>query len=282
MNLLTRRLFNTFVRFSWMRGIRGLIVLLSIAVYPGIARSAGTTEDSLKYETREKVLVEDFGESSELVLPFELFEDAYGKAYLHEGALVIEAYTDSGLSRYIHFAVPADPDKVFMEAKLKIIHGKIGGLLFQFEDWQNYGWLLVSSSGALTVGFVQDGEPHYLVRDVPLFRYFKYGWNTIHIVQTRRVLKVYVNGYVELTVGRIPVDGNGFGFLAGGHSAIAVDQVIVGYQVKLLKEGEVAARIFGSGLILDSFHVLTAYHVVENSPRIYVTLVKKGKEDTVF
>ncbi len=233
-----------------------------------------TDED--EYEVKETMVVENFEEP--LGFPFEIYESDKGKAALEDGQLIIEAYTDSGISRYIEFDMPADPDEIVVTSKMKLTKGYIMGLLFLFEDWDNYAWLLLNAQGDLSLGFVKEGKTYYMIREVPTFRFFSDDFNEIKVAQTNKSLKVYLNGYVEVTEMRIPLEGNKFGFIVGGHSGAAVDEFGIGYTLILKKEGDVSARFFGSGLILDSFHVLTAYHVVENSDKVYVTPMEDQEE----
>ncbi len=253
------------------------LCILTLKILISVLLFAQSVDD---YKVIDSVIHEDFSEV--LQLPFELYESTYGRAYIESGKLVVEAFTDSGISRYVKVNIPSDPDELFMEARIKIPYAGIAGLLFNFESWQNYGWVLLSTDGKLTAGFVENGKTRYLVRDIPLFNFSPRGWNTVRISQRRHSLKIFVNGYVEVTEHPLPVKGQGYGFIVAGHSKIIVDELKLGYKVVLKKEGDVYVRAFGSGVILDSFHVLTAYHVVEDATNIFVTLINDGKEDTTL
>ncbi len=227
-------------------------------------------------EVKDILVVENFEEP--LGFQFELYESSKGKSYLEDGVFVLEAYTDSGMSRYIEFDMPKEPDEMIIHAKMKLTKGRSMGLIFLFEDWDNYGWFLLDNDGNLSLGFVDEAQTYYIVRSVPVFSYYPKDFNDVKIVQTDRSIKVYVNGYVELTNRAVPLEGKNFGFIVSGHSAMAVDEFALGYKLLLKKEGDIAARFFGSGLILDSFHVLTAFHVVEDATKIYVTLMEESEE----
>ncbi|NPA34704.1 MAG: trypsin-like peptidase domain-containing protein [Chlorobi bacterium] len=265
-------------RAIWKRAllvVMALIVGVAMPMHYTYAQDSNEGEEE-EFEVKERLVIENFEEP--LGFPFELYETDKGKAELEDGHLIIEAYIDSGMSRYIEFDMPADPDEIVVQAKMKLVKGKNMGLLFLFEDWDNYGWLLLDRNGNLSLGFVKDAETVYFIRSIPVFNFYSSSLNDIKIIQTDKSLKVYVNGYIEVTERAVPVDGNKFGFVVGGHSAAAIDEFGLGYSIILKKEGDVSARFFGSGLILDSFHVLTAYHVVENSDKIYIALVEGMEE----
>ncbi len=246
-----------------------------LLVFPFLLKAQDTKEE---YEVKTESVTEDF--EYPLRLPFKLGKDHKGNVYLENGKLILEARTDSGIARYVTFDTPKEPEEVFMEAKIKFIKGKHMGLLFNFEDWDNYGWVLFSVDKRLSVGFVKDKELYYYVRDIPLFKFSPYKWNLVKIAQTLKGIKIFVNGYVELTERRPPVHGKQYGFVVLKRGSMAVDELTLGYEVVLRKEGSVYARVFGSGIVLDRFHVLTAYHTVENASKVFITLMKEEKEDT--
>ena len=272
--MLVVKLFNTGRRI--LQNIFFTYSMLLVIGMSGTLYAQEAEQDKDEYEVKDLLVVENFEEP--LGFPFEIYESEKGKAELKDGQLILEAYTDSGMSRYIKFDMPKDPDEIIVQATIKLIKGKRIGLIFLFEDWDNYGWLLLDNEGNLSLGFVEEGTPYYIVSSVPTFSFSVGVFNDVKIVQTDNGIKVYINGYVELTNRPIPLDGNKFGFIVGGHSAMAVEEFGLGYALLLKKEGEISARFFGSGLIIDSFHVITAYHVVEDASKIYVTLMEENNE----
>ena len=148
---------------------------------------------------------------------WEYYESNSNTAKLENGQLVLNSFSESGVSRYVEHPI----SKPYYEIELTMaIPDKKGavpirGLLFDFMDWNNYGYFIIRD-GYYAIGFVQKGIKRKIADYVASESISIEGENRLHIKNDASRFTFSINGQKAHALKSRKIEFDHIGVVIGG------------------------------------------------------------------
>lgn len=244
---------------------------------------SGKLKDNTYKEYDEKgiastVFYEDFNDNQNT---WDIYSSEKSSAKISNGSFVLSSFEKEGTSRYINVYMEANEVSHEMSFESEDLSKAKVGLLFSFEDWNNYGYFYVSEE-SYSVGFVKNGALDKVIEDSYTSDIKSNSSNILSVSHEGEHLYFNINGNVQYRdYYNADLTGNKTGFVIGGKGTIEVDYL----KVKGKGTGKTSPNSItpfdikqaGSGFFISgSGFIATNYHVVENTDRIQVEVKANG------
>ena len=218
------------------------------------------------------VFVEDFNNNNNT---WDLFTSEVSASKIQDGKFILSSFEREGTSRFINVFVDAKELTYEMNFESEDLKKANIGLLYNFEDWNNYAYFYVSRE-SYSLGYVQNGVMNKIIEDSYTSDLRDEKPNTLSISHEGEYLYFNINGNIQYRdYFKSDLTGNKTGFVIGGKGTVKVDYLKVkgkGSGVSVAgSDDSFDIKQAGSGFFISkSGFIATNYHVVENTDRIQV------------
>jgi len=203
---------------------------------------------------------------------------------LTNGRLHIESLSEDGTSRTI--SRPLSNGSYMIEAVIdsRNMKGNKYGLVWGFKDWDNYNYLLVSSS-YVSIGNIFEGVRFDKLSYVHCSAIDKQGLNTFRLLSDNERLILTVNGEMVNKLAEMRLSGSHIGFVLGDAAELEIERLTIkqftGKNSSFFAGNDLDIKGSGTGLILSSNgYLVTNNHVVEQASYIYADIHREGSSKT--
>lgn len=213
---------------------------------------------------------------------WDLFVTKEGSAKINNGALELASKTKNAIASYI--SIPSNSPDMTIEATfdcLKINGDQKIGFIYDFKDWNNYNYFLVSSLG-MYIGFVYEGISSGKIEEMYASSFQKNKKNTMKIINIGEKAVFSINGEVQYTCDRFSKVGSNIGFVLYGWGTVNVDDFVfkeINYKNKnaTVSKSDLDVKVTGSGILIsENGYVITNEHVISSANTIQVELTNEG------
>ncbi len=236
----------------------------------------------------EKLFYDDFLDNNN---EWEIKNDQLVKSEIFDGKLFVRTYSDLGGMSKIY--LPLDIDNDFsLETYSYNVTGNwdgIYGLIWGFNDYDNYQYFLINTGGYYKIGMRIDGI------NIPITTWERSDniniggrANRLKIKKVNEYIYFVINGTLLKRETFYPLKGNYMGvFVMGDNQLVSFDNFIVRHELKdthYSRNSEVNENFNkwngnGTGFIIDKKgYIITNYHVIKDANEIEISQTINGNQ----
>lgn len=244
----------------------------------------GFIKDNMYVEYTEdgrvsKIFEENFTSNTN---DWDLFVTKESASKINNGTLELSSKTKNAVASYI--SIPSNSSDMAIEATFdcaKINGDQKIGFIYDFKDWNNYNYFLVSSLG-MDIGSVYEGISSEKIDGMYASAFQKNKKNRIKIINLGDKAVFSINGEVQYTCDRFSKVGSNIGFVLYGWATVTVDDFVfkeINYKNKnvTVSKSDMDIKVTGSGILIsENGYVITNEHVISSANTIQVELTNEG------